>query len=367
VPFAGGAAVDLTSNYRGTFTSLLWNAQGLDATALIGDQAALVPISPSGGPGEPSWTAPVTVSAGDAKIALAGGTMAMVAQDYEHGPAIFAGPIGHPVQMTSENNAYRSITTARSIHWKSAGHDVQGWLLAPRAATTADKAPMITVVHGGPAAASTPQFMWDDTSAALLKAGYWLFYPNPRGSYGQGEAFTQANRRDFGGGDLKDILAGIDAAEQVAAIDDTRLGLMGGSYGGFMAMWANTQTHRFKAIYAAAGLSNWISYYGTNGINTWMIPYFGKSMYEDQKAYWDISAIQFIDRAKTPTLITVGERDIEVPPTQSVEYWSGLKAYEVPTSLVIYPDEGHHVRLPEHQADTRRRVIQWFDRYLKGR
>jgi dipeptidyl aminopeptidase/acylaminoacyl peptidase len=367
VPFSGGTANDVTPDYRGTFTSLSWDAHSLGATALIGDQAALVPIDPANGPGEPVWTAPVSLSAGDAKVALADGMMAMVAEDYEHGPAIFVGPIGHPIQVTSDNNGYSSITTARSIRWQSGGHDVQGWLLAPRVASPAGKAPMITVVHGGPAAASTPQFIWDGTSAALIEAGYWLFYPNPRGSYGQGEAFTQANRRDFGRGDLKDILAGIDAAEQAAPIDDARLGLMGGSYGGFMSMWANTQTHRFKAIYAAAGLSNWISYYGTNGINTWMIPYFGKPMYEDQKAYWDISAIQFIAQARTPTLITVGERDIEVPPTQSVEYWNGLKTYNVPTSLVIYPDEGHHVRQPEHQADTRRRVIEWFDRYLKGR
>jgi dipeptidyl aminopeptidase/acylaminoacyl peptidase len=293
--------------------------------------------------------------------------MAMVAQDFEHAPAIFAGPASAPMQITTDNAAYRPIVTARSITWRSGGHDVQGWLLAPRAANMpAGKVPMITEVHGGPAAATTPRFVWQGDEAALLNAGYWLFLPNPRGSYGQGEAFVQANRRDFGGGDLKDILAGIDAAEQAAPIDENRLGLMGHSYGGFMAMWANTQTGRFKAIYAGAGLSNWISYYGTNGINTWMIPYFGKSLYEDVKPYWDISAIQFIDRAKTPTLITVGERDIEVPPSQSVEYWNGLKAHGVPTSLVIYPDEGHGFHDPAHVADERRRVVEWFDRYLKG-
>ena len=130
---------------------------------------------------------------------------------------------------------------------------------------------------------------------------------------------------------------------------------------------AESADDRFKAIYAGAGLSNWISYYGTNGINTWMIPYFGKTMYEDQKAYWDVSAIQFIDRAKTPTLIAVGERDIEVPPTQSVEYWNALKAYHVPTSLVIYPDEGHGFRDLAHIADLQHRIVGWFDRYLSRR
>ncbi|MBA2935980.1 S9 family peptidase [Sphingomonas sp. CGMCC 1.13654] len=371
VPFAGGVAKDVTPGYRGTFTSLQWDkgGGGIRTTALLGDQAAVVPVDPAGGAGEPLWTARAKVDAegGGAAFAKAG-TMAMVAQDYEHAPEIFAGPVATPVQITTDNGAYRPIVSARSITWKSGGHDVQGWLLAPRGAVaTTGRAPMITVVHGGPAAAVTPEFLWKGDDAALIAAGYWLFYPNPRGSYGQGEAFVAANKRDFGGGDLKDILAGIDAAERVAPIDDARLGLKGHSYGGFMAMWANTQTDRFKAIHAGAGISDWISYYGTNGINTWMIPYFGKSLYEDSKPYWDISAIQFIDRAKTPTLITVGERDIEVPPSQSLEYWNGLKTHGVPTSLVIYPDEGHGFHDPAHVADERQRVVEWFDRYLRGR
>jgi len=368
VPFAGGEAHNLTPGYRGSFTSLMWDATGLRGTALIGDKSAIVPVDPAKGAGAPLWTAPASLSAADGRVAFArDGAMATVAQDFEHGPAIVAGPVAQPVPITHDNDGYASMVSARSLTWKSGDHDVQGWLLAPRdAIATGAKAPLITVVHGGPAAASTPQFVWQGTNAALIRAGYWIFYPNPRGSYGQGEVFTAANKRDFGGGDLKDILAGIDAVERVAPVDDNRLGLMGGSYGGFMSMWANTQTHRFKAIDAAAGLSNWISYYGTNGINTWMTPFFGKTMYEDQGAYWDVSAIKYIAQARTPTLITVGERDIEVPPSQSVEYWNGLKAMGVSTSLVIYPDEGHGIRAPAHAADMRRRTVAWFDHYLKG-
>ena len=368
VPVAGGEPRDVTPHYHGSFTSLAWTPAGLRGTALIGAQAAVVPVDPAGGASEPLWTAPASIGASDGEVAYAAsGAMATVAQDFEHGPAIFAGPVSAPVRITHENDGYASIVTARSLTWKSGGSEVQGWLLAPRGgAMSSAKAPMITSVHGGPAAANTPRFVWQGTGAALVRAGYWLFYPNPRGSYGEGEAFTAANKRDFGGGDLKDILAGIDAAEAAAPIDDARLGLTGGSYGGFMSMWANTQTHRFKAIVAAAGLSDWISYYGTNGINTWMIPYFGKSAYEDHDIYWAESPIKYIADARTPTLITVGERDIEVPPTQSVEYWNGLKAFGVPTSLVIYPDEGHGIRAPDHVADARRRTIEWFDRYLKA-
>src|SRR5436853_2280315 len=120
---------------------------------------------------------------------------------------------------------------------------------------------MITLIHGGPAGAQ--KSAWPAGFAlpgVLASQGYYVFMPNPRGSYGQGEAFTRANIRDFGGGDLRDILAGIDAVEKVAPIDDNRLGLIGHSYGGFMAMWTNTQTNRFKAIVAGAGLADWISY-----------------------------------------------------------------------------------------------------------
>jgi dipeptidyl aminopeptidase/acylaminoacyl peptidase len=368
VPFVGGAAHDITPGYHGSFTSLSWTGGGLSATALLGDQSAVVPIDPASGAGEPLWTAQVSISAGDSRVALdrTGGFVAMAVQDYAHPSTIFAGPVAAPRQVSHNNDGYVPLVTSRSLTWRSGGSDVQGWLLAPRDATVGGKAPMITIVHGGPAAASMPTFVWQGTSAALVRAGYWLFYPNPRGSYGQGEAFTAANKRDFGGGDLEDILGGIDAVERVAPVDDAWLGLMGASYGGFMSMWANTQTDRFKAIAAAAGLSNWISYYGTNGINAWMIPYFGKSAYDDPDVYWSTSPIKFIKRAKTPSLITVGERDIEVPPTQSIEYWNGLKAMGVQTNLVIYPDEGHAIHAPDHVADARRRTVEWFDHYLKG-
>jgi dipeptidyl aminopeptidase/acylaminoacyl peptidase len=368
VPFAGGTPRDVTPGYHGSFTSLAWTKTGLLGTTLVGDAANVVPIDPAQGAGTPLWNAKVSISAGDGRVAFGdrGAVIAAVVQDFSTPPAIIAGPIAAPKPITHDNDGYPALTKATSVTWRSGDSEVQGWLLGTYTTRRDGKWPMITIVHGGPAAASTPQFVWQGTNAALLHAGYYLFFPNPRGSYGQGEAFTQANKRDFGGGDLKDILAGIDAVEKVAPIDDKRLGLMGGSYGGFMAMWANTQTNRFKAIMAAAGLSNWISYYGTNGINEWMIPYFGKSAYDDPAAYRAVSAIDFIKQAHTPTLITVGERDIEVPPTQSIEYFNALRAMNVPTSLVIYPDEGHGIRAPDHVADMRRRTVEWFDRYLKG-
>jgi dipeptidyl aminopeptidase/acylaminoacyl peptidase len=365
VPVAGGEPADRTPGYRGTFTSLMWGKAGLEASALIGDRNAIVPFTAADGPAQPLWSAPVSIAAGGERFARSdkGNAVAFVSQDFEHAPAIFAGAPSAPRQITHDNDSWAPLVTARSLTWQNGGFTVQGWLLAPRTSVPGN-APMVTNVHGGPAAANSPRFVWEGTPADLARAGYYTFLPNPRGSYGQGEAFARANIRDFGGGDLKDILAGIDAAERVAPIDDNRLGLMGYSYGGFMTMWANTQTNRFKAIVSGGGLSDWLSYYGTNGIDQWMIPYFGKSLYDDPDAYWAVSAIRTIKNAHTPTFVFAGERDIEVPPTQSIEYWHALRAMNVPVSLVIYAGEGHGIREPKDALDVRRRTVAWFDRWL---
>ena len=363
VPFGGGAPVNRSEESRYTVTSLDSAGSSFRGTALQGDSAGLFTTGDKAGI---VWSRPASFGAGDGRAAFSadGRFVATVVQDYTHAPAIFAGPITKPIQITHDNDAQPAMVKATSVTWKNEGYTVQGWLLAPIDADPAKKAPMVTIVHGGPSAANVPNYVSRGAFTALLNAGYYVFFPNPRGSYGQGEAFTAANKRDFGGGDLRDILTGIDAVEKIAPVDDTRLGLTGGSYGGFMARWANTQTNRFKAIVAGAGLSNWISYYGTNGIDQWMLPFFGKTMYDDPKAYEDVSAIYFMKKAKTPTFIYVGERDIEVPPTQSIEYWHALKDQGVDTSLVIYPEEGHGIRNPANAADVFKRTVAWFDKYL---
>jgi dipeptidyl aminopeptidase/acylaminoacyl peptidase len=368
VPVAGGTPVDVTPAYKGSVTSLQWLRDGLRATVLAGSDESIVRLDGEQGV-TALWTRSADLSAGDGRAAFSadGRIVASVVEDFDHGPAIYAGPVGALRPITHENDGLPTVVRARSVSWINDGYAIQGWLLAPRDPAPNARAPMIVDVHGGPSGAHLPGYIPANSLTGLLvQAGYYVFQPNPRGSYGQGEAFTMANRRDFGGGDLRDILAGIDAVEKFAPVDDNRLGLLGGSYGGFMAMWANTQTHRFKGIVAVAGLSNWISYYGINGIDQWMLPFFGKSMYDDPDAYWAVSAIRTIKQARTPTLLYVGERDIEVPPTQSVEYWHALKTMGVPTSLVIYPDEGHGLRDPAHRTDSVERTIAWFDKYVKG-
>ena len=202
------------------------------------------------------------------------------------------------------------------------------------------------------------------SAAAFSALGYFVLQPNPRGSYGQGEAFTQANRKDFGYGDLRDILAGVDAVVAKYPVDPNRVGLTGWSYGGFMTMFAVTQTQRFKAAVAGAGISDWLSYYGENSIDQWMIPYFGASVYDDPAVYAKSSAINFIKQVKTPTLVVVGDRDGECPAPQSFEFWHALRDEHVPTELVVYPNEGHGFVDPAHRRDVMERAVEWFARYM---
>jgi dipeptidyl aminopeptidase/acylaminoacyl peptidase len=255
---------------------------------------------------------------------------------------------------------------ATNIDWKSDGLSIQGMLVEPASIVPGVQYPLLVDVHGGPAYAHYPIFpaKYDSYDAALAHQGYFIFKPNPRGSYGQGERFTRANVKDFGYGDLRDILAGVDTVERQAPIDRGRVGIYGWSYGGYMTMWALTQTDRFKAAVAGAGLSDWLSYYGTNDIDTWMLPYFGASVYDDPKVYERSSPMTFIKNVKAPTLIVAGDRDAEVPITQSYEYWNALRRHGVKTEFVVYPDEGHDFYRHEDQIDVMTRVVDWFDATL---
>lgn len=253
-----------------------------------------------------------------------------------------------------------------SLEWMNEGFHVQGWLTLPGNYDPAKKYPLIVEVHGGPAAVlmgywSAGGMLSASTFSAL---GYFVLQPNPRGSFGEGEAFTQANRKDFGYGDLRDILAGVDAVEAKYSVDAERVGITGWSYGGFMTMFSVTQTQRFKAAVAGAGISDWLSYYGENSIDEWMIPFFGASVYDDPEAYAKSSAINFVKRAHTPTLLVVGDRDGECPAPQSFEFWHALRDLGVPTELVVYPNEGHGFTDPDHQRDVELRTMEWFAKYL---
>jgi len=377
VPAAGGVPRNVTPRLKSSIASFSWTgprevltvgyAQGSSQVATIDTKTGTPTVAWTGDEhlsiGTNSGVAGVSPSAN-------GEVMAAVHESFAGAPDVWITTSGTHRQLTHFNSAVTSaLGKAVSVKWKSDSFNVQGFLVYPSEFDSTKKYPMIVQVHGGPSSSVKPLFYAPDSYEALeSQAGYFVFLPNPRGSYGQGEAFTRANIKDFGHGDLKDVMAGVDEVlKKYPMIDGKRMGLRGWSYGGFMTMWAVTQTNRFKAAVAGAGISNWLSYTGENGISEWMVPFFGATAYENKLVYDKSSPINFISRAKTPTLVVVGERDAECPAPQSIEFWRGLQHVGVPTQLVIYPDEGHGFVQPDHVRDVRERTVKWMDAYLKPR
>ncbi len=362
--------VDLTEGWRATATSIAWNcgSDRLIAGALAGGGSELADIDARGKiPPRALWSGDATISGGDGAIAFSCHVplTATVRESFTAPPEIFAGPIGAWRAITTDNDGVTAPPRARRVPWTNDGQSGSDWLLLPDGPAPRNGYPLIVAPHGGPAWSYAPSFLGPSFLRGLLDHGYALLLPNPRGGFGQGEAFTRANTRDFGGGDFSDILAGLDAAMRAEKIDPERLGITGVSYGGFMTMWAVTHTHRFKAAVARAGISNWVSYYGENGIGDWLIPYFGVSLYDDPAPYRRASPIDFVKGMNTPTLMFVGSGDIECPPPQSQEFWHALDELGVATGMVVYPGEGHAILQPAHAADQMARAIAWFDRYLR--
>ncbi|HEY2364388.1 MAG TPA: S9 family peptidase [Candidatus Angelobacter sp.] len=382
VPVEGGEARNITPGMKASASWLTWTSGG---KILFGEdvdgESGIAALDPNSGSIETLVRGPGQLNAygwGTAiSLAADGKTAAVIRQSLAHPPEIWAGLINEWKQITSRNAALKPAWGgAKNIHWQNDGFNLQGWLLYPANfdSTSFDstnndaskKYPMVVLVHGGPS--SMQHSSWPGPHSfgvALSAAGYFVFMPNPRGSYGQGEAFTRANVKDFGYGDFRDIMTGVDQALKQAPIDEHRLGITGWSYGGYMTMWAVTQTNRFAAAVAGAGLANFQSYYGENQIDKWMVPFFGASVYDDPQVYAKSSPITFIKNAKTPTLVVVGDSDGECPTPQSYEFWHALKTIGTETELVVYEHEGHMFVDPTHQRDVIERVAAWFNQKLK--
>jgi dipeptidyl aminopeptidase/acylaminoacyl peptidase len=370
VPIAGGAARNLTPGFKASPSALAWTgtdritfAENVDGNSGFGS------VSLKGGTAETLWTGEEAAAPAGAAWAtghsLAGDTVtAIVRQSASAPPEVWVGSIGKWKQLTNLNADVKPAWgEMRNVNWMNGTTRVQGWLMLPKEFSPDKKYPLIVNVHGGPSAACMSRWDTNGTGAASAM-GYFSLCPNPRGSYGQGEAFTQGNVKDFGGGDFRDIMSGVDALSRQYPIDSKRIGIRGHSYGGYMTMWAETHTQRFAAAVAGAGLSNWLSYYGLNDIDEWMIPFFGASVYDDPAVYAKSDPMHFVKAVKTPTLILVGDRDGEVPMEQSVEWWHALKNLQVPAKLVVYPNEGHAIAKPADARDYSLRSLEWFEEWF---
>lgn len=372
----GSGLTNRTKGRKSSVSSIFWQAPDrIIFTEIVAGGSALTELTLGNNATRTLWHGAEGLHAfgnfPNFSLSADGKTVAAARSSYDTPPEIWSGRIGDWRQLT-RNNAAQSATwgKAANVEWTNDAFKIQGWLVQPKEIDPKTKHPLVVLIHGGPSSAETPAWpagfgMWKAIVAALSAHGYYVLLPNPRGSYGQGEDFTRANVKDFGRGDLRDVMAGVDDVIAHYPIDPERLGITGWSYGGFMTMWTVTQTNRFHAAVAGAGIANWQSYYGENLIDQWMIPFFGASVYDDPGVYEKSSPIRFIKNVKTPTLVIVGEHDAECPAPQSYEFWHALKALGVPTQLIVYPGEGHLFMKPENQTNRLDRMTGWFDQYLK--
>ncbi|MFM8534134.1 MAG: S9 family peptidase [Acidimicrobiia bacterium] len=275
-------------------------------------------------------------------------------------------------RLTNTNPQLADVAQGETevITWtSSAGVEVEGVLLKPVGFQTGRKYPTLVVAHGGPAGAYVNGFRLGGLEGGQVWAGkgWAVFYPNPRGSSNYGQKTLAANVNDWGGGDYKDIMTGVDALVARGISDPDKLAHIGWSYGGYMTAWVITQTSRFKAAMVGAGLTNMWSMYGTNDIPSVLIAYFGGIPNKQTlPRYLDRSAMTHIDKVTTPTLILHGANDERVPTGQAYELYRGLKDRGKPTELVFYPREGHGIGEYYHQKDRMERIYNWVTKYTLG-
>jgi dipeptidyl aminopeptidase/acylaminoacyl peptidase len=275
-------------------------------------------------------------------------------------------------QLTTTNPQVNELALGESevVTWKSSdGMEVEGVLLKPVGFQPGHRYPMLVVAHGGPSGVTTNNFRLGGLEGGQVWAGQgWaVFYPNPRGSSNYGEKFLRANVVDWGGGDFKDIMTGVDALIGRGVADPDKLAHIGWSYGGYMTAWVITQTTRFKAAMVGAGLTNMWSMYGTNDIPSALIAYFGDiPNAKTLPLYIDRSAMSHIDKVTTPTLILHGSSDERVPIGQPMELYRALKDRGKTTELVFYPREPHGFSEYYHLKDRMTRIYDWVTRYTLG-
>lgn len=282
-----------------------------------------------------------------------------------------------PVPMTRLNGLPARATAAEEdvVRWKSFdGTEVEGILVVPASAAPSDGFPLVTVIHGGPSTPCTAAFSvqggvpgWPQgefVAQTFVERGYAVFFPNFRGSGGYGREFLRANVGDWGGGDFKDVMTGIDMLVERRVADPKRLAIVGWSYGGTLASYAITQTPRFAAAVVGAGVTDHASQYGTTDIPPMIETYMGGAPWEVPDTYRTCSSVTHAARVTTPTLLCYGENDARVPPSQGREFYRILKGRNVPVELVIYPRSGHFIFEPALQTDFQRRMLEWLDRWI---
>lgn len=343
------------------------DARTLLFEALVHGRAGLYRVPAQGGEIAQISTSGLSVVAfteHQGSIAFAGETNARAAE-------VYSMTDGHTLQRRSHAadhffSAYR-IQTPENIHFKAKdGLDLEGWLLRPIADDSVARHPLIIYVHGGPHTAYGNGFFHE--YQVLASAGFGIFFTNPRGSSSYGEEFAAAVRQHFGEDDFEDVMAAADLAASWDWVDPERMGIMGGSYGGFMTNWAITHTDRFAAACTQRSISNQYSFAGTSDVGTtFSRDEYGGNPWDDEDLLLSKSPLRYIKNVKTPTLILHQEEDHRCPIEQAEQLYTALVVLGVPVKFVRFPGEGHELPRagqPQRRVNRMHHILDWFARYL---
>jgi dipeptidyl aminopeptidase/acylaminoacyl peptidase len=369
IPAVGDEPVNLTPTTDHSITWIQWRDEGILYGSRQVDSTVLGWIDPKSGAQRPISRGAYSINGWGAQQVSAGQgkTFAALRESYTEPPNVFIGSLADGAwSPLTELSPDLPPLRVENRYWRGGdGDSIHGFLVYPPGYTPGRRYPLFAHVHGGPSWGYVPRFvsLWE---RLLIARGCLVFLPNPRGSWGYGHGFQSANVGDLGGGDWRDINAGVDDLIETGLADPERLAIGGWSYGGYLTAWAVTQTDRFRCAIAGASITNYESNYGVVPNREWQTTMFGSNVYDDFDLHRSRSPIAFASRVKTPTLLVHGECDAEAPVTQAVEFYIALKHFGVPTQLVIYPRERHGFEEHAHQIDLYQRIVGWVDKYLLG-
>lgn len=273
-------------------------------------------------------------------------------------------------RLTYHNDAWVNevyIPQPEEFWFESDGEAVQGWLIRPRGNMAKSKklAPAVLNIHGGPHAQFTPAFFHE--LQMYVSRGSALVFINPRGSTGRSNDFGKAVQARWGFADMPDFMAGVDHALSMGGLDPNRLGVTGGSYGGFSTNWLLGHTDRFKAAVTDRSISNMASMYGTDDIS---LVGFDKELgtpWENPIGFWEASPLAYVQNVTAPCLIIHSEEDYRCPMEQAEQWFMALKALGRTVEFVRFPDESHGLGRngkPKHRVERLQRTLDWFEKYL---
>jgi dipeptidyl aminopeptidase/acylaminoacyl peptidase len=306
---------------------------------------------------------------------VVGTTLALNLSDHLNNGDVFsasAGDVAGTLRQLTEANGdlFAEVALSRPEAFEYGGADgwpIHAWLMPPYGLQEGEKYPLVVEIHGGPHAAYGDNFLFE--FQLLAAQGYGVLFTNPRGSTSYGERFTMASNDDWGGNDYRDVMLGVDAALARAPwADPARLGVLGGSYGGYLTNWIVTQTDRFKAAVTQRSICNMTSKWGTSDIGfhgndlQW-----GGAPWRNLQFYIDRSPLTHVEKVVTPLLIIHSERDLRCPIEQGEQFFTALKYLRRTVEFVRFPDEGHELSRsgqPLHRLENQRRIVGWFAKYL---